>query len=234
MQSSHTCHVNKTNFKTLTVLRRITLRSGYCRIMFFSARERASAGLDFPGRYFTEKWNWAGRRCGNGLVFTGKLLRCGNGLVFTGKLLRHCDLGWHGGRGSFGKGHSGKGISRVGLPWPILHREVKLGWTTGGTTGTATATGARVCGVNTRSSSSLSDSESVTSGLGPAGWILLTGGVDDKRGGGRHNVFAVYCTLRATSQWLSHVHIVKWPCCHLMQLGLPEVLDFVAAQHAVA
>ena len=87
---------------------------------------------------------------------------------------------------------------------------------------------------NTHSSSSLSDSESVTSGLGPAGWILLTGGVDDKRGGGRHNVFAVYCTLRATSQWLSHVHIVKWPCCHLMQLGPPEVLDFVAAQHAVA
>ena len=75
MQSSHTCHVNKTNFKTLTVLRRITLRSGYCRIMFFSAR------------------------------------RCKRGR-----------------------------------------------WTTGGTTGTATATGARVCGVNTRSSSSLSDS----------------------------------------------------------------------------
>ena len=32
--------------------------------------------------------------------------------------------------GSFGveiRGHSGKGTSRVGLPWPILHREVKLG-----------------------------------------------------------------------------------------------------------
>ena len=25
------------------------------------------------------------------------------------------------------RGHTGKGISRVGLPWPILHREVKLG-----------------------------------------------------------------------------------------------------------
>ena len=25
------------------------------------------------------------------------------------------------------RGHSGKGISRFGLPWPILHREVKLG-----------------------------------------------------------------------------------------------------------
>ena len=25
------------------------------------------------------------------------------------------------------RGHSGKGISRVGLPWLILHREVKLG-----------------------------------------------------------------------------------------------------------
>ena len=25
------------------------------------------------------------------------------------------------------RGHSGKGISRVGLPQPILHREVKLG-----------------------------------------------------------------------------------------------------------
>ena len=25
------------------------------------------------------------------------------------------------------RGHSGKGINRVGLPWPILHREVKLG-----------------------------------------------------------------------------------------------------------
>ena len=37
-------------------------------------------------------------------------------------------------------------------------------WTTGVTAGTATATGARVCGVNTYSSSSLSDSESVTSG----------------------------------------------------------------------
>ena len=35
---------------------------------------------------------------------------------------------------------------------------------TGVTAGTATVTGARVCGVNTHSSSSLSDSESVTSG----------------------------------------------------------------------
>ena len=25
------------------------------------------------------------------------------------------------------RGHSGKGINRVGLPWPILHREVKTG-----------------------------------------------------------------------------------------------------------
>ena len=39
-------------------------------------------------------------------------------------------------------------------------------WTTGGTTGTATAARAGFCGVNTHSSSSLSDSESVTSGLG--------------------------------------------------------------------
>ena len=56
--------------------------------------------------------------------------RCGNGLMLTGQLLRHCDFGWHGWRGNFRveiRGHSGKGISRVGLPWPILHREVKLG-----------------------------------------------------------------------------------------------------------
>ena len=45
-------------------------------------------------------------------------------------------------------------------------RRERLGgrWMTGVTAGTATATGARVCGVNTHSSSSLSDSESVTSG----------------------------------------------------------------------
>ena len=42
-------------------------------------------------------------------------------------------------------------------------------WTTGVTAGTATATGARVCGVNTHSSSSLSDSESVTSGRDDGG-----------------------------------------------------------------
>ena len=86
---SHTCHVNKTaNFKTLTVLRQVTLRSGYCRIMFFSARRRERLGRGTGGR-----------------------------------------------------------------------------WMTGVTAGTATATGARVCGVKTHSSSSLSDSESVTSGL---------------------------------------------------------------------
>ena len=34
------------------------------------------------------------------------------------------------------------------------------------------------------------------------------------------NVFAgVAARSRATSQWLSHVHIVKRPCCHPMQLG---------------
>ena len=88
MQSSHTCHVNKTtNFKTLTVLRLVTLRSGYCRIMFFSARRRERLGRGTGGR-----------------------------------------------------------------------------WMTCVTAGTATATGARVCGVKTHSSSSLSDSESVTSG----------------------------------------------------------------------
>ena len=88
MQSSHTCHVNKTaNFKTLTVLRQVTLRSGYCWIMFFSARRRERLGRGTGGR-----------------------------------------------------------------------------WMTGVTAGTATATGARVCGVKTHSSSSLSDSESVTSG----------------------------------------------------------------------
>ena len=39
MQSSHTCHVNKTtNFNTLTVLRRAILRSGY--LLFISARRR--------------------------------------------------------------------------------------------------------------------------------------------------------------------------------------------------
>ncbi len=78
-----------TNFNTLTVLRRVTLRSGYCRIMFFSARRRERLGRGTGGR-----------------------------------------------------------------------------WTTGGTTGTATAARAGFCGVNTHSSSSLSDSESVTSGLG--------------------------------------------------------------------
>ena len=154
MQSSHTCHINKTtNFKTLTVLRRVTLRSGYCQIMFFSARRRERLGRGTGGR-----------------------------------------------------------------------------WTTGGTTRTATAAGARVCVGKMQSSSSLSDS---VTDVWPRGWKLLVS-VYDERGGGRYNVFAVYCTLRATSQWLSHVHTVKWPCCHLMQLGPPEVLDFVAAQHAVA
>ena len=155
MQSSHTSHVNKTaNFKTLTVL--VTLRSGYCRIMFFSARRRERLGRGTGGR-----------------------------------------------------------------------------WTTGVTAGTAKAARAWFFGVNTHSSSSLSDSESVTSGRDD-GDCWPAAGVDNKRGGGRHNVFAVNSTLRATSQWLSHVHIVKWPCCHPMQLGPPEVLDFVAAQHAVA
>ena len=51
-------------------------------------------------------------------------------------------------------------------------------WTTGVTTGTATAARAGFCGVNTHSSSSLSDSESLTSGLGdgacwPAASMLL-------------------------------------------------------------
>ena len=88
MQSSHTCHVNKTaNFKTLTVLRQVTLRSGYCRIMFFSARRRERLGRGTGGR-----------------------------------------------------------------------------WTTCVTAGTATAARAGFFGVNTHSSSSLSDSESVTSG----------------------------------------------------------------------
>ncbi len=88
MQSSHTCHVNKTaNFKTLTVLRLVTLRSGYCRIMFFSARRRERLGRGTGGR-----------------------------------------------------------------------------WMTCVTTGTATAARAGFFGVNTHSSSSLSDSESVTSG----------------------------------------------------------------------
>ena len=155
MQSSHTCHVNKTaNFKTLTVLRQVTLRSGYCWIMFFSARRRERLGRGTGGR-----------------------------------------------------------------------------WMTCVTAGTATASRAGFFGVNTHSSSSLSDS---VTDVWPRWRRLLVGGVDNKRGGGRHNVFAVYCTLRATSQWLSHVHIVKWPCCHPMQLGPPEVLDFVAAQHAVA
>ena len=54
MQSSHTCHVNKTaNFKTLTVLRQVTLRSGYCRIMFFSARRRERLGRGTGGRWMT-------------------------------------------------------------------------------------------------------------------------------------------------------------------------------------
>ena len=102
MRSSHTCHVNKTaNFKTLTVLRRVTLRSGYCWIMFFSARRRERLGRGTGGR-----------------------------------------------------------------------------WMTGVTAGTATATWAGVCGVNTHSSASLSDSESVTSGLGdgdcwPASSVVL-------------------------------------------------------------
>ena len=90
MQSSHTCHVNKTaNFKTLTVLRQVTLRSGYYRIMFFTARRRERLGRGTGGR-----------------------------------------------------------------------------WTTCVTAGTATAARAWFFGVNTHSSLSLSDSESVTSGLG--------------------------------------------------------------------
>ncbi len=85
----HTHFMSRKHFNTLTVLRRVTLRSGYCRIMFFSARRRERLGRGTGGR-----------------------------------------------------------------------------WTTGGTTGTATAARAGFCGVNTHSSSSLSDSESVTSGLG--------------------------------------------------------------------
>ena len=39
MQSSHTCHINKTtNFKTLTVLHRVTLWSGY--LMSRASRQR--------------------------------------------------------------------------------------------------------------------------------------------------------------------------------------------------
>ena len=101
MQSSHTCHVNKTaNFKTLTVLRLVTLRSGYCRIMFFSARRRERLGRGTGGR-----------------------------------------------------------------------------WMTCVTAGTATATAARAgfFGVNTHSSSSLSDS---VTDVWPRRWRLLAGGVD--------------------------------------------------------
>ncbi len=70
------------------------------------------------------------------------------------------------------------------------------------TTGTATAARAGFFGVNTHSSSSLSDS---VTDVWPRRWRLLAGGVDTERGGCRHNVFAVCCTLRATSQWLAGV-----------------------------
>ena len=46
MQSSHTWHVNKST--TLTV-RRVTLRSAYCRIMFFSARRHERLGRGTGG-----------------------------------------------------------------------------------------------------------------------------------------------------------------------------------------
>ena len=69
MQSSHTCHVNKTtNFKTLTVLRRVTLQSGY--LMSRASRQR-------------HRWNYR-------LHITGTATAAGASLRLQNAVHCHC------------------------------------------------------------------------------------------------------------------------------------------------